>query len=241
MFAQDEIRAMCDLIEDEGIRQRQTMAVEAWITNAPTSRGSRMQDCPGCGERSFNRRGRLCTACMRDLVQTAIATARAKGTDDGDAVGIPHASHHSKYPMLDISGSLDPEHVFYSGDGRNPERAYRCFENKLHEFLICCLRGFPGLSADQRAKALFAGITYDAQAKTAFAPAGFADAVRTLVFFMAWAVTMARHEGFEEGSNLLASMAAGKMTAEGFNDRVAELERRATDKIRHMEEKKVRH
>lgn len=232
----DDLRALCDTVPEGPLRDEQRGAVEEWIANAP--KNSRHVPCPGCGEKQFNRAGRLCSGCMRTLVQHTAFLARtdaatAAPEDADDVIRIEQQAHWNSYPWLNVDVRVEPDSPFYRGTGAPyAESATSCFDLLLHEFLTACLQGFPPAQNHSRATYLFGTQRHSTSTPAVQAPKGFAKTCRTLGYFVPWVVAQARAEGFEEGTDMLRQLATGSTTADQFSEAVAD---RIKDTRRHLE------
>lgn len=230
-------------IADPELRASQEKAIRAWAEAAP-KRSPQRSPCQGCGQEGYQGRGRICSSCMGAIVQNAVNAAREGAiSDNAEALSLERARHWNKFPWVDLDDKLPPGHPLFlpeREDEANREASARyVWHNSLQRVLVTALRGFPGVPSGVPTKPLFGGSTFGSDKITGLAPKGFLEAVQHLAFLSAWMVTTARQEGFQKGSNLLVSLAAGTLTMEDMNDRTAREMEGSERRLRDLEKRRM--
>lgn len=212
----NHLRELVRQIADPVQREEQDTALTIWADDAP-SRYTRFH-CPACNALEYNRKGRICHACMEDVIRSRIARCQdaARG-EAGEPVAIMATSHWNGYPWVHLEAKLDEGHVFRRGGYGSAQDS---FEAILQNLITVTMSGFTAVPAGVQTQRLFGGQT--GERVTALAPKGFTDAIRALAFFTGWAVATAKAEGFQRGQNLLGSMADGALTYGDYEMKAAQ-------------------
>lgn len=206
-------------IQDLETRERITQSIHNWSERQPKRRGS-FNTCLACGSRTLAKRNDVCRSCITDIVKSAIATDRAT-LSGGELLHVDSTNHWNNVPFLSSNAKVHPDQEFFRcGYDRQSESCSNVFENLVSELAQICLRGFPAPGPGQRTERLLGTNHCSSSVIQGCAPAGFSKAFKDLIFFVVWLSASAERDGFEEGSNLLTSLAAGTITNDQFTDRI---------------------
>jgi hypothetical protein len=235
-------RTLVALIADPDVRETQTTALNNWLADAP-GRSTRCV-CPGCALENYNRKGRLCAGCMEDIIRSKIAACQ-DAQSDGEPLTIESAAHWNNFPFLAPDTMVDRDAPFFrtpwKDEGHRTESATSVLSYLMTELGEMCLTGFKSVPAGVYPKTLFGGGNGGDGKVAGTAPKGFGKLFRDLAFFIQWVSYQSHKDGFEQGQNLLASLASGTMTHEDFEEKVASRERQSMTKSAEAKAQKMRY
>lgn len=216
-----DLKNLVERIEDEKMRDEHMLALSRWHAAAPR-RTPPESECPGCGTKGWEGKGRLCGGCMTNIIQSAVTETKGHSITNRVPAYIERTVHYNEYPRLSMETRVEPESPFHvprsPRDEDRPMSPTDAFHNMLQEVLRTVFAAWPAIPAGQRSYPLFKGSHFGTDKHEAMVPSGFGGAIRRLAFFVSWATEQAYLEGQTKGQNLLTQLSVGDITMDHFDD-----------------------